>query len=251
MAERDPFFIGWAAAPIGLRGFLAACAFGLVAAFGFVAYLVAATADDPGDGAFRFDWGPQTVTGVLEDAGYPILHVTESGRFPSGRTLMLTGAGKVGVQDPAAALDGRLARATGIVIARGDLEMLQVDGGPEGLVAAEGEATVPAATPLGRWRLTGEICDGKCYAGAMRPGEGIAHRACANLCITGGVPPVFVSTDAVEGERFLMMVDAGGGPLTAAALAHTALLIEIEGEIERRGGLLVFRIDPESIRRAR
>jgi hypothetical protein len=85
----------------------------------------------------------------------------------------------------------------------------------------------------------------------MRPGEGIAHRACANLCLTGGVPPVFVSTGAVAGERFLMMADAGGGPLTAAALAHTALLVEIEGEVERRGGLLVFRIDPESIRRAR
>lgn len=96
----------------------------------------------------------------------------------------------------------------------------------------------------------GEICDGKCYTGAMRPGEGLAHRACANVCLVGGVPPVFVSTDRIDGEEFLLMADADGGPVTDALLDHVATLVEVEGDVERRGDILVFRIDPDSIRPA-
>ena len=251
MGEREPFFIGWAPTPRELRGFLLAMALGIVALFGAAAYLVAATANDPGDGDFRFDWGPQTVTGVLEAEPYPLLHVTQSDRFPAGHTLMLTGVGKTGVQDRAGPLAGRPVTATGIVLKRGDLDMLQVDGGSDGLAPAEGAVGPPPSKPLGRWRLTGEICDGKCYAGAMRPGDGLAHRACANLCLVGGVPPVFVSTAPVEGQEFLLLGDAGGGPVTEALLDSTAILVEVEGVVERRGDLLVFLIDPTTLRPAK
>lgn len=253
MAEpREPFFVGWATPPQGLRGFLVWVAAGLVGLFAALGYLLAATQDDPGDGAFRFDWSRQTVVGVLESRPYPLLHVLESERFPQGHTLLLSGNGKRGAQDRSAALDGRLVRASGIVLKRGELDMLQLRGGAEGLSAAEGtEAALPEVQPLGRWRITGEICDGKCYAGAMRPGRGLAHKACANLCLNGGVPPVFVATDDIDGMPFLLMADAEGGPVTERILDHTATLVEIEGAVERRGGLLVFRIDPESIRLAR
>ena len=67
MAEpREPFFVGWATPPSGLRGFLVWVAGGLVGLFAALGYLLAATQDDPGDGAFRFDWNRQTVVGVLE-----------------------------------------------------------------------------------------------------------------------------------------------------------------------------------------
>jgi hypothetical protein len=247
--EREPFFIGWAAAPPAAARFLAACAAGLVALFAAVAYLAAATAADPGDGAFRFDWGPQTATGIVEARPYPVLHVTASERWPAGRTLLLTGVGKTGLQDAAAPLDGREAQATGIVLKRGDLDMLQVEPRPEALAATGAPGAAPPPEALGRWRITGEICDGKCYAGAMRPGEGLAHRACASLCVAGGVPPVFVTTAPVEGARFLLLAGPDGGPLPAAALAETATLVEAEGALERRGSLLVFRVDPADIRR--
>ena len=253
MAEpREPFFVGWATPPQGLRGFLVWVAAALVGLFAALGYLLAATQDDPGDGAFRFDWSRQTVVGVLESRPYPLLHVLESERFPQGHTLMLSGNGKRGAQDRSAALDGRLVRASGIVLKRGDLDMLQLRGGGEGLSATEGTETAPPEVqPLGRWRITGEICDGKCYAGAMRPGRGLAHKACANLCLNGGVPPVFVATEEIDGTLFLLMADAEGGPVTERILDHTATLVEIEGAVERRGALLVFRIDPETIRLAR
>lgn len=159
---------------------------------------------------------------------------------------MLTAAGKRGLMDRAAGLDGRLVQASGVLLQRGDLDMLQVRGGNNGLGAADGETPQLASEPLGRWRLAGEICDGKCLAGAMRPGRGLAHKACANLCLIGGVPPVFVSTQAVEGSEYLLMAGPDGGPLPAAAADRVGQTIALEGDIERRGDVLVFSVDLSS-----
>ena len=252
MTEPDGngFFIGWSSKMPGRLGvFLMQVAAVLVAGLAGAALAIGITQDDPGDGAFRFDWGRQTLTGVLQAQPYPVLHVTESDRYPAGHAIMLSGPGKRGVQDQAAPLDGQLVVASGVMLTRGPLTMMQVRGGDQGLLAAE-TAVVPnppVPVPLGRWRLTGEICDGKCYAGAMRPGQGLSHRACANLCLTGGVPPVFVATDTVDGQAFFLIAGPEGGPVTDAILDHTAMLVEVEGQVERRGDLLVFRIDPATL----
>ena len=257
--DRNGLFIGWSnKLPSRLGLFLIQVAAVLVAGLAGAAFAIGVTQDDPGDGAFRFDWGRQTITGVLQADPYPVLHVTESERYAAGHAIMLSGPGKRGVQDQARLLDGQLVIASGVMLTRGPLAMLQVRGGDQGLLPAEpatdptaapAAATPdpPAPVPLGRWRLTGEICDGKCYAGAMRPGQGLSHRACANLCLAGGVPPVFVATDTVDGQAFFLIGGPDGGPVTDAILDHTAMLVEVEGQIERRGDLLVFRIDPATL----
>ena len=244
----DSFFIGWAAPPSPLRWFMLAVAGFLIVLFAFSAYVIAATQADPGGGSFRFDWGRQDVVGVLSLDPYPVIHVTESERFPAGHALLLSGNGKRGVQERAEPLDGQLVQASGVIINRGDIDMLQVRNGEAGLSAAEGDAATPIATEdLGQWRIAGEICDGKCYTGAMRPGQGLAHRACANFCIIGGVPPIFVSTVPVEGEEFLLLAGPDGGPIPDELMAQAAILLEIEGQVERLGDLLVFQVDPDTI----
>ena len=250
MADKESFFVGWDRPPPALRPFLVTAAASLVGVFMVAGYLAAATMSDPGNGAFRFDWGRQTLTGVMQAAPYPMLHVLDSERFETGHTLLLSGGGKRGVQSRAAGLDGQVVQLSGVALKRGALDMIQLRGGRNGLAASEGEGAGPAPVDLGRWRLTGEICDGKCYAGAMRPGTGLAHKACANLCLIGGVPPVFVITDRVDGEEFLVLASEDGGNITDAVLSHTALLVEIEGRVERHGAVLIFRIDPATIRRA-
>ena len=105
-----------------------------------------------------------------------------------------------------------------------------------------------APVSLGRWRIAGEICDGKCYAGAMRPGTGLAHKACANLCIAGGVPAVFVSSSPVEGHRYFLLADETGKPAGELLKDHVAVYVEAEGEVERLDDLAVFRIDRSTIR---
>lgn len=253
MSDRDPFFIGFAPVPAALRPFLASLAAVLVTAALLVGMVVAATQDDPGEGRFRFDLGRQSVTGVLVEPAYPMLRITEGNeRLPAGHTLMLSGLGKNGVQAAGAPLEGQVVTVEGVLLTRGEIDMLQVrrDGdGPVMRPTGDAAPELPAPEPLGRWRLTGELCDGKCYAGAMRPGRGIAHKACANLCIVGGVPVVFVATGPVEGSTYLMVTGPQGGPVGQALLDATAELVTLEGAVERIGDLLVLRADPASLGR--
>lgn len=243
-----PLFVGYLPVPGPLRVFLLSICVALIAGLAAAGYLMGTAQDDPGPGAFRFDYGRQTVTGVVELTPYPILHVTQGNdRIKPGDTFMMTAGGKSGVDDRAMPLNGQLAEVSGIVLERGDLFMLQLRGGANGIKAAMGDAPVPPPEPQGRWRLSGEICDGKCLAGAMRPGRGLAHKACANLCLLGDVPPVFVSTQAVLGQEFLLVTGPGGTRLPAAAYDYVAQFITAEGEITKRGDLLVWEIDPDTI----
>ena len=155
---------------------------------------------------------------------------------------------KNGVMGDTTTFANSVVDATGIVLKRGDLDMLQLAGGRRGLKVTTETDTLPVSEPLGKWRLQGEICDGKCLAGAMQPGRGLAHKACAILCVIGDIPPVFVSTQAIEGSEFLMVGDVDGGPLSEAAYDYIGQFVEIEAEIERRGDLLVMLVDPAAIK---
>ncbi len=238
-ASRD-FFVGWTGKlPAAHAGFLRAILVALLVGLPVLAGVLARANDDTGTGGFDWDAGAQTLRGTVTARPYPLLHLA------GGHTLMLSGVGKSGVDlDPA--LDGRNVEVSGFLLKRGTLDMLLVDD----LHAADGNAVpVAPAAPLGTWRLTGEICDGKCYTGAMRPGSGLSHRACANLCLIGGVPPVFVTTAPVAGTSFLLLADADGAALPDSVRDLAALRIQLDGKLERRGDLLVFRTDLAQARR--
>ncbi len=183
----------------------------------------------------------------MEAEPYPVVHVSPSEKYPDGRSIMLSGPGKRGVIDAALKLDGKLVKLTGALLKRGDLDMIQVPG--RRIKEEEGQAVPAVATKsLEKWRLNGEICDGKCYAGAMRPGNGLSHKACANLCLVGGIPPVFVSAGDVEGNSFFLIGDKDGKPLDKKLYDLTAILVEAEGEIEKRGDLMVFKVDVDTVK---
>lgn len=248
----DPgFFVGYfKKVPPAIQAFVLAFGVLFVSGLAWASVMLALAAQSPGSGNYVDELHGGSLTGVLETRPYPILRVPATGQMPA-RAIMLSGAGKFGVDDIADPLGGTPVDAAGIFLKRGDLDMLLIDG-PAALHAA---AQAPhdtirpaAAEPLGRWRLTGEICDGKCYSGAMRPGGELAHKACANLCITGHVPPVFVSTAPVAGRNFFLLASADGGPMPAALKDRTAVRIELDGEIERRDNLMVFKVDPASVR---
>lgn len=249
MSQSDkPFFVGYLPVPRALAMPLLAVAALAIAFFAIIALTVGSTQDDPGDGRVRFDFGRQTVSGVLELQPYPILHVLSgSEHVTAGETLMVSGGGKFGVAERAEAIGGAGAEITGVVLNRGSIRMLQVPNRNRDIQPVENSAQIPVPVDLGRWRLAGEICDGKCVAGAMRPGRGIAHKACAELCILGGVPPVFVVTQPVEGHEFMMIGTQEGGPLTDVLLDKVGVYISLEGHVEKRGGLAVFLADESTL----
>lgn len=121
--------------------------------------------------------------------------------------------------------------------------MLQLRGCPNGLQAADETALPPQSISLGRWKLTGEICDGKCLSGVMRLGRGLAHKARKNLSLLGAVPPVIVSIQPISSEEFLLITGPKGTELPQVACDHVVQFISFEGEVTKHGSLLVFAID--------
>lgn len=245
-----PFFIGWSGrADPALGRFLAAAALGWVAGLGLLGLALGAGLDDPSAGLIGLAPAPQvapfapearTVQGVLEPGPYPILRLPPTADRPQGEALLLNGFGKTGT--PVAASDyGALVEAQGTVFRRGDIAMLTTDGA---FTLVDGPAAQPAAAErLGRWRIAGEVCDGKCYAGIMRPGSGLGHGACAALCFVGEVPLVFVAAAPVAGSAFFVLADADGGPPPDAARAVIGVPVALEVALERRGSIMIFRVD--------
>ncbi len=249
MSEKStPFFIGFLPVPDGLRGFLMVACAGLVIAFTALAYMIGTTQADPGPAQFRFDLGAQTLTGTMTALPYPVLHVTNGTEtVAAGRSILLSANGKNGVQSRIE--DGAVVTASGPLLQRGTLDMMQVRGGRRGIKAEPDVTAIEVVSEsLGRWQMAGEICDGKCLTGAMRPGRGIAHRACANLCISGGVPPVFVSAQPVEGEEFFLVGDSDGNPIGPDLTEFTALYIQVEGEVRKLGDMHMFLMDVDTIK---
>lgn len=226
----DRFFIGWSwRSARGSFAFIALIAALIVIVMTGAGFVLGSSVDDPGGGHFV---GNRTVTGVLVAEPYPIL-------IDGGHAMLLAGGGKFGVQAQATALDGKRVSVDGFSVQRGSIEMLLV----WGMHAADGSAEVPVARSLGSWRLTGEICDGKCYSGVMRPGSGLAHKACANVCLINGVPPVLVTTAPVEGKQFLLLAGPDGHAVPDALRDHVAILQRMDGTVERIADLLIFRTD--------
>lgn len=253
--SRDAFFVGYMPVPRALVGFLAVVAGGLIGAGVAVAAVFAVAQGDWGDASFRWGDGYQTRTGVLLAEPYPVLYTPPDADHPRGRAVVLSGQGKRGVQAAAEALEGGAADVGGIALGRGEVgvEFIQV-GGKVRLRPAEDAAAVPAGwrpatDDLGARTLRGEIVDSKCYLGAMRPGQGKTHKLCANLCLIGGIPPMFVVYREEGAPLVMLLGDRAGKALPDDVLAHTGHYVELTGQLERRADLLVFRVDSGSARR--
>ncbi len=244
-APHDTFFIGWSGRlPKAQVSFLAAVGVAVLAGFGAIGLLMGAAIDDPSHNLFGPSvkpegWqGDQSFSGVVTLQPYPVLHVSLASDGPATRSMLLSGSGKRGAEVRETA---HRVTAAGGLLRRGDIDMLVVDESP---VALAEIATPPQAEKLGKWRAVGEICDGKCYPGGMTPGFGLAHRACASLCLIGEVPAIFVTAAPVAGASFLLLAGPDGaapGPWIHDMIARP---VELEGEVEKLGAMLIFRVDP-------
>ena len=190
--------------------------------------------DEPATLDAHTDWWRQRVA-----AGYPVLVADPDAAYPAGHALILSGGGKRGTQGLTAPFVGQRVQIKGALVKRGDIDMVLVNE----VTPAPGPVVPPTVTPLGTWRVVGEICDGTCVSGVMRPGDGLAHKACANVCILGGVPPLLVLTGPVAGHKFMLMGDLSGQALPDSFRDHVGVPRRMEGTVERVADLLIFRTD--------
>jgi hypothetical protein len=91
--------------------------------------------------------------------------------------------------------------------------------------------------------------DSKCYLGVMNPGQLTTHRACALRCISGGIPPVLLVRQTNGNPLYFLLVSSDGKPVNKQVLNMVAEPVEITGEVERQGELLILRAAPPTYRR--
>lgn len=229
-------------------------------------------------GVSVFEWGRhKTFSGILRTAPCPCLLVPRpgnAGALPGFSTYYLVAPWKFGLNAAALApFDGKPVTLQGTLIFRGTHTMIEavpdsirmvenVDsrhapprapGAPSPPVGerVQVRGIPPAPVSLGRHSLVGEIVDSKCYLGVMNPGRLTPHRACAIRCISGGCPPVLVVRPKDGAAICLLLVSAEGKPVNQQVLDKVAEPLEITGEVERQGDLLILRADPATYRRVK
>jgi hypothetical protein len=249
----DSFFIGWGETPAIDRRFLLLASLGLVAAAGGTAALIASQQTPPGSGSWNPD-AERDWAGMLVRAPYPMLRTRAIDG--TARTAYLVASNKHGVQHRLGALADGPVVVRGSLIARGANAMIAV---------ADGNAWARAATPadqigegLTGWAIEdegpashlGEILDSKCWFGAMQPGQGKPHKACAALCIQGGLPPVFCP-EAMCGSNASapLLTDADGNPHGPELIPYVADPVIAAGRIVRIGDVKQFRVALGDIKR--
>ena len=104
---------------------------------------------------------------------------------------------------------------------------------------------------LGTRRVEGEIVGSKCYLGVMNPGSGVTHRACATVCIRGGVAPLLDVRREDGGREGIVLAGSGGEAIGDQLEGLIATPVGMTGRLVRRGGTTFLFVDPGEIRRLR
>jgi hypothetical protein len=251
----DPFFIGWLPVPPKYVRFLAPFVAVLLAAAVVSGALLAFGQRSPGTGTWDDDT-PRLFEGVAYASPYALLRVLGEKPGDPPRTILLVEEGKFGAADRVRPFDGRPVRVRGTLLHRDERWMLELAAGETGIQAIatmspedERRLRRPPPRDLGRVTLRGEIIDSKCYLGAMKPGGGKTHKACAALCLAGGVPPLFVTRDAAGQETYYLLTNPDGGPLGQAAVEFVGDPVELSAALEQQGDLRVLKVADADIRR--
>jgi hypothetical protein len=249
----DEFYIGWEAKAAPGIGKKLRKAVVVVLVLTLLVPLVLAMAQRM-IGESVFEWGNhKTFSGILQATPYPHLLVPRPGNAAEQErfsTYYLVAPWKFGLERNAIApLDGKSVVLQGTLIYRGNQTMIEVQPGTIQVANTTAIPVLPQTIQLGKQTLTGEIVDSKCFLGVMNPGQLTPHRACAIRCISGGVPPVLLVRQKDGPAIYLLLVSAEGKPVNKQVLDMVAEPVEITGDVERQGELLILRADPGSYRK--
>jgi hypothetical protein len=196
-----------------------------------------------------FEFGKlRTFEGAIETRPYPALLVARPGETEQEQKYsryLLVAPGKHGADNLVAGLDGKQVSLQGQLIYREGGTMVEIAPGSIKLLDA-GPAAQAALRDLGPVTVTGEIVDSKCYLGVMNPGQGKVHRDCAARCLSGGIPPIFVTAN--EGEQFLLIGPDRNALGRDALREFVAEPLTIRGEMLQRGDSRLLKIDPRELR---
>ncbi len=243
---KDTFFIGYAErAPQELTRWLISISAFLLILSAIVGFLLARSQNYFGESVFEYGI-TEIYVGQYSASPAPMLTVaSDNGEQPS--TYLLVMEGKHGAAESFENYKGKSVSFDGTKIYRGKLQMLEVRassiaGAPETIGVARIQPKY-----VGHVILRGEIVDSKCFLGVMNPGEKTVHRACGELCIRGGIPPLLILRDQDGAVTQLLLTGPSGEAINQIILPFVAQPVRVAGEMYAYGDLLELRIDPGAV----
>ena len=247
--ESTPFFVGYLPMPVALKKFYWPVALIFVVFFGIAAYYIAAQQKSNAT-ALWHTTAPITMQGVLTLNPYPTLHRLDQ-QSDEIESILLVSRGKHSATVSAAGFDHQAVSVEGYLIHRGGWTMLEIsaaDSIQSSNVINPADLTARLAIkPIGEIFLNGEIADSKCLLGVMKPGAGKIHKACAEVCLLGGIPPLLVARDANQKRYAYLLARSDGSSASKLLAALAAETVRISGQLQRQGALLYIAMDEDGI----
>ncbi len=106
-----------------------------------------------------------------------------------------------------------------------------------------------SVTSVGSITLVGEIADSKCFLGVMKPGSGILHKACAEVCLLGDMPSMLISKDK-DGNKFgYVLTKADGSSASQFTAQYAAEPVRVSGELSQQGDIQYIKIAQSGLQR--
>lgn len=237
-----PIYVGYLPLPPAARVAAFVVAPVLLIAVGIAGAVVSATHRTPGPAVWSFE--ETSWSGRVQLEPFPMLVE------PDGTAHLVVGVGKFGVAERLGPHAGQLRTLRGFPLSRQGRRMIELLPGDAAIAESVG-ITVPALNPTAPIAVDvrAEIVDGKCYLGAMKPGDGPAHKACAILCIEGGLPPLVVADIPGAPTLFPLLRVGGSTRLAQHVLDLVGEPVRIRGQLRTIGGLPVLDVEPGDITR--
>ncbi|MCA9294602.1 MAG: hypothetical protein KDA20_12385 [Phycisphaerales bacterium] len=239
--DANAFYVGYLPLPRAHRRALRIYIPTLIACIAVLGVAFAFAQRDPGPGAWDTsrlrEW-----TGRLQALPYPVL-IDDT----DGSALLVVEQGKHGPRQ-AAHTSGH-ARLRGWLLERNGRRMIELDPAEDALRISAPTTTPPPRAPGPVVELVGEILDAKCYLGAMKPGDGKAHKACATLCIQGGIPPMLYVDEPSGHRRHYLIIAPDGLSAADIVLPFIGEPVSIRGRLAKLADLDLLFIDTGAVTR--
>ncbi len=246
MPDLPPIYVGYLDLPRRHRRFVVGAGVALVCSLAAAAGVIALSQRDPGDAVWEVGV-ERRWTGVVRMEPYPMLVEAD------GTARFIVGMGKFAVRERVAPFDGMLCEVRGTSLAREHRRIIELSMGDHAIVQTGTSSPLPQPTHRQFHprdvTVVGEIVDGKCYLGSMKPGNGKTHKACAILCIEGGLPPLVAADVPGAGRLYPLLRVDGSTVLPQEVLGVVGEPVRITGRLSELHGLPILDVPASDIQR--
>ena len=243
-----PFFVGYLNMPAALKKFYWPLVIMLIVFTGFAGYSLASLQKGVGPGVWQTT-KLETIVGYLTVDPYPVLHRIDPNDPAQIQSVLLVNQGKFSAEAVSASHQNSWVSITGVPIIRGGWTMLEVGSSDNFVSSNPDDAALLQKVrdgviehSLGPVELTGEIADSKCFLGVMKPGEGSVHKACAEVCLIGGMPAMLIVRGDDQLKYGYLLVQPDGAAASSMVAEKAAEQLTVSGELTRKGDLLYLKM---------